>query len=889
MERFGAESTIEVNGKRYTLYRIKRLEEEGITDISSLPFSIRVLLENLLRNLDGRTVTEDDVRKVAGWSGRYRRPVEIAYYPARVILQDFTGVPCIVDLAAMRDVMVELGRDPERINPLVPVDLVIDHSIQVDHYGSSDAMSKNMALEYQRNRERYTLLKWAQGAFKNLRVFPPGTGIIHQVNLEYIARVVTTKEGSEGGLALPDTVIGTDSHTTMINGLGILGWGVGGIEAEAVMLGQPYYMPIPEVVGVRLTGELPEGVTATDLVLTITEILRKYGVVGKFVEFFGPGVKSMSIPDRATLANMAPEYGATTGFFPVDEETIRYLRLTNRHDVARLVERYTKEQGLFYHGDEEPRYSDVIELDMSTIVPSLAGPSRPQHRIPVGDMKERFHHFAGIRKGYKKSVKVTLDGEEVELTDGSVVIAAITSCTNTSNPSVMLGAGLLAKKAVEKGLKPRPFVKTSLAPGSRVVQGYLEKAGLLSYLEALGFHTVGFGCSTCIGNSGPLHPEVDRVITEKGLVVSAVLSGNRNFEARIHQRVRANYLASPPLVVAYALAGRVDIDLSREPLGHDREGREVYLKDLWPSLREIQEIMHSVLTPEIYADRYRDILKGDREWQELHCLSGETFKWDEGSTYIKKPPFFREFRLEPGSLQDIERARVLMLLGDTVTTDHISPAGSIPEDYPAGRYLINQRVRPGDFNTYGSRRGNHEVMIRGTFANVRIKNRLVSREGGYTLKLPEREELFVYEAARRYMEEGVPLIVLAGREYGTGSSRDWAAKGTRLLGIRAVIAGSFERIHRSNLVGMGILPLLFRDGDGWETLGLDGTEEFYIQGIKDIHPHKILKVRTVKENGEVKEFDVIAGLDTEMEVEYLRHGGILPFVLRMMAHARPGL
>lgn len=906
MERFGSKGIIEVEGKRYSIFRLKKLKEEGIANISRLPFSIRVLVENLLRNMDGSTISEADVREIANWKRKYDELKEIAYYPSRVILQDFTGVPCVVDLAAMRDAMAELGGDPMKINPLVPVDLIIDHSVQVDHYGTSDSITKNMEMEYKRNTERYTLLKWAQKSFKNMRVFPPGSGIIHQVNLEHISKAVMTEEKDGEVTAFPDTVIGTDSHTTMINGLGVLGWGVGGIEAEAVMLGQPYYMTIPEVVGVRLSGALPEGTTATDLALTITEFLRKNKVVGKFVEFFGKGVKSMSLADRAMLANMAPEYGATTGFFPVDEETIAYLRLTGRGDAASLVEAYSKEQGLFYYGSEEPEYSEVVEFDISKVVPSVAGPSRPQDRLPLNELKKSFAGFVASSRSdksasasnnaswhnegggckmpaAKKEVVINIDSHEIKLSDGAVAIAAITSCTSTSNPSVMIGAGLLAKKAVEKGLTVSPHVKTSLAPGSGVVEEYLQKAGLLSYLEALGFYTVGFGCTTCIGNSGPLHPEIEKAVKEKGLILTSVLSGNRNFEARIHQSVKANYLASPALVVALAIAGRINMDLTKEPLGMDKENNPVYLKDIWPSRDEINETMNSLLTASMFTQKYSSALDGDKHWQSLSAPSGSAFKWDKDSTYIKKPPFFIGFRPKPEMQGEIKDARALLVLGDSVTTDHISPAGSIPKEYPAGRYLSEHGVTPKDFNSYGSRRGNHEVMMRGTFANVRIKNKLAAREGGYTLKLPEQEERFVFDAAMSYMGEGVPLIVLAGNEYGTGSSRDWAAKGTHLFGIRAVIAGSYERIHRSNLVGMGIIPLTFREGASWQELGLTGKERFSINGIKDITPGKVLNVEAVKEDGSKLNFEVTARLDTGVEVEYFKHGGILPFVLRKLA------
>jgi aconitate hydratase len=901
-------SSISVNGKNYTIYSLEKVQKAGVGNIERLPFSIRILVENLVRNFDGNVVTEEHVKNIANWQKTYENPVEIPHHPARVIMQDFTGVPGVVDLAAMRDAAKELGIDPKKVNPLVPVDLVIDHSVQIDFFGTEDAYKKNLELEYKRNKERYQLLKWAQKAFDTLRIFPPGSGIIHQVNLEYIAKVVMTKND----VAFPDTLVGTDSHTTMINGLGVMGWGVGGIEAEAVMLGQPYYMKIPEVVGVKLTGELPEGATTTDLVLTITQKLREVGVVEKFVEYFGEGVKKLSLPDRATIANMSPEYGATMGFFPVDEETINFLRLTNRKEAADLAEKYTKENMLFYEGSENPEYSQVIEIDLSKIEPSLAGPSRPQDRVALKDMKKTFVDLlncnynrkidvkeltafedeAGkdmeigecrIHKG-KKITKVEIDGEEVVIGDGSVVIASITSCTNTSNPSVLIGAGLLAKKAVEKGLNVKPYVKTSLAPGSRVVEGYLKKAGLLPYLEALKFHIVGYGCTTCIGNSGPLNPNIEKAIKDNDLIVSAVLSGNRNFEARIHPNVKANWLASPVLVVAYAIAGRTDIDLTTEPIGKDPNGNPVYLKDIWPSQEEINQILKEVLTPDIFEEKYKNILDGDEYWQSLEAPEGETFQWDPKSTYIRKPPYFDNFSIELNPPKDIKGARVLELLGDSVTTDHISPAGSIPPEYPAGKYLLENGVKPEEFNSYGARRGNHEVMVRGTFANVRIKNKLVApKEGGFTLKFPEKEEMFVYDAAVKYEKEGTPLIVLGGKEYGTGSSRDWAAKGTQLLGVKAVIVKSFERIHRSNLVGMGVLPLVFKEGEGWEELGLDGTESYEIYGIEDITPGKELTVKAIKENGDTVTFNVISRLDTVVDVEYFKNGGILPLVLRKIA------
>lgn len=883
--------------RSYTIFSLRRLEEQGITNIHRLPFSIRVLLENLLRNMDGKIIAEEDIKGLVHREEKVLK--EFAFYPSRVILQDFTGVPCIVDLASMRDAMVRLGKNPEKINPLVPVDLVIDHSLQVDHYGSKDSREKNMQLEYMRNTERYTLLKWAQNSFKNLRIFPPGSGIIHQVNLEYISKILMEKIVDGETFLFPETLIGTDSHTTMINSIGVLGWGVGGIEAEAVMLGQPYYMMVPEVVGVRLTGEYREGVTATDLVLTITEVLRRHNVVGRFVEFFGPAVRFLSIPDRATISNMAPEYGATTGFFPVDKETIEYLRLTARGEIADVVSAYTKEQSLFYEG-EEPEYSEVIEFDISSVTPSLAGPSRPQDRIPLKEMKQRFYEYLNAKRGvapesgyeikdrsYKLQTKrretvVEHSAEGLRLFDGSIVIAAITSCTNTSNPSAILEASLLAKKAVEKGLTIKPYVKTSFAPGSLTVSKYLKKADLLQYLEGLNFHIVGLGCTTCIGNSGPLHPKIEEAIIRNNLIVSAVLSGNRNFEARIHPSVKTNYLASPALVVAFALAGRIDIDLTAEPLGMGSDGEPVYLKDILPLRTEIME-MNKILTQDIFSNAYRDILCGDEHWQSLPSHSEKTFMWDKESTYIRKPPFFECGDFIEKETYDIKGARALVVLGDSVTTDHISPAGAISTDYPAGRYLLERGVEVKDFNTYGSRRGNHEVMIRGTFANVRIRNRLVApKEGGYTLKLPEGEEMYIYDAAMKYIQEGTPLIILAGKGYGTGSSRDWAAKGTYLLGVKAVIAESFERIHRSNLAGMGVLPLCFKEGGGLESLGIKGDEEFYIYGLDDISPQKELEVIAMNKEGRGKGFNVIARLDTWIEVEYFRKGGILPYVLKKL-------
>jgi aconitate hydratase len=911
---FGAKTTLETAAGKVTFYRIGQLAEHGVSDPSRLPFSIRVLLENLLRHCDGHLVTEEDVRALARWAPRDLPDREIPFMPARVILQDFTGVPAVVDLAAMRSAVKRLGGDPRRINPLVPADLVIDHSVQVDFFGTELAFHLNVEKEFERNRERYALLRWAQKAFRNCRVVPPGTGIVHQVNLEYLAKVVQTREVNGEVEAFPDTLVGTDSHTTMINALGVLGWGVGGIEAEAVMLGQPYDMRIPEVIGVRLTGRLPEGATATDLVLTITQLLRKKGVVDKFVEFFGPGLRALSLPDRATIANMAPEYGATCGFFPVDGETLAYLRGTGRDpDLVDLVERYTKAQGLFYDGQgPDPLYTDVVELDLGTIEPTLAGPRRPHDRVPLREVKRQFWESiasmlpspnpaqaqavgrlegeggvvapapAATAAPSAPATWVSLDGQTVALGHGAVVIAAITSCTNTSNPSVMIGAGLLARNAVQRGLTVKPHVKTSLAPGSPVVVDYLRRAGLLPYLEALRFHLVGFGCTTCIGNSGPLPEPIAKAIREHNLVAVAVLSGNRNFEARIHPLVRANYLASPMLVVAYALAGRIDIDFEREPVGFDPNGQPVFLRDIWPSQEEIQGTIRESLDPEMFRARYARVFEGDERWRSLPVPEGDLYEWDPDSTYIQEPPFFREFSLEPPPLQDIRGARVLAVLGDTVTTDHISPAGSIPVNSPAGQYLISRGVQPADFNTYGARRGNHEVMIRGTFANIRLKNLLVpGTEGGYTVYHPTGERMTIYEAAMRYQEAGIPLIILAGKEYGSGSSRDWAAKGTALLGVKAVLAESFERIHRSNLVGMGVLPLQFRPGENRESLGLTGFEIYDIEGIaQGLRPRQEVIVRARRADGTEIAFPAIARLDTPVEVEYYRHGGILPAVLR---------
>ncbi len=880
----------------YTYYRLAALQEQGLADLERLPFSIRVMLESVLRQCDDREITRQDVINLAKWSPRPLQRPTLPYKPARVVMQDFTGVPAVVDLAAMRSAMARLGGDPNKINPLVPVDLVIDHSVQVDFFAILDALARNAELEFQRNRERYEFLRWGQKAFDNFRVVPPATGIVHQVNLEYLAAVVMAVRQGDTQLAFPDTLVGTDSHTTMINGLGVVGWGVGGIEAEAAMLGQPIDLVTPDVIGFKLYGEAKEGVTATDLTLTVTQMLRKRGVVEKFVEFYGPGLARMSLPDRATIANMAPEYGATIGFFPVDQETLRYLRFTGRsQQLVERVEWYCKEQGLFRTATTpDPEYTDILELDLGSVTPSLAGPKRPQDRIPLQEMKRSFHTVLSApikERGFELSPEqltqtayVGNNGEKQAMTHGAVVIAAITSCTNTSNPSVMIGAGLLAKKAVERGLKVKPFVKTSLAPGSRVVTEYLKQADLLEPLAKLGFNVVGYGCTTCIGNSGPLPAEVVKAITSADLVAAAVLSGNRNFEGRIHPYVRANYLASPPLVVAYALAGTVDIDLATEPLGQDTQGQPVYLRDIWPTNQEIAEGVGSAVQPEMYTARYADVFTGNETWNAIQADESELYNWDEESTYIQEPPFFVDLSPQPQPVKDILGARVLALFGDSITTDHISPAGSFSADSPAGRYLLSRGVAPKDFNSYGSRRGNDRVMTRGTFANIRLKNRLApGTEGGVTLYLPDEEMMSIYDAAMRYRQEGVPLIVLTGKEYGAGSSRDWAAKGTALLGIKAVIAESFERIHRSNLVGMGVLPLQFRPGENVETLGLTGKERFSILGLNDkILPKSEVTVIALREDGIQVKFQASVRLDTPIEVAYYRNGGILHTVLRNM-------
>jgi aconitate hydratase len=909
---FGARGPLRVGGREVTIHRLDAVSRAGLS-IERLPFSLKILLENILRGTAHGTAAAEDVEAVARWNPKAEPDREIAFTPSRVLLQDFTGVPAVVDLAAMRDAMGALGGDPARINPLQPAELVIDHSVQVDEYGTSAALLLNAGKEFERNRERYLFLRWGQRAFRNFRVVPPATGIVHQVNLEFLARVVFVTEGASPA-AYPDTLIGTDSHTTMINGLGVLGWGVGGIEAEAAMLGQPVSMLVPQVVGFRLSGKLREGATATDLVLTVTEMLRRKGVVGKFVEFFGPGLESLPVADRATIANMAPEYGATCGIFPIDEETLRYLRFTGRTpEQVALVESYAKEQGLFHGpGGAEATYSDTLALDLGDVEPSLAGPKRPQDRLPLGRVKSNFAESLPGLKGAPKgpppeardrweneggdgvvatlSSPVTMRGATFALDHGSVVIAAITSCTNTSNPSVMIAAGLVAKRAVARGLASKPWVKTSLAPGSKVVTEYLKLAGLTPALETLGFHTVGYGCTTCIGNSGPLPEPIAKAVEGSGLVVASVLSGNRNFEGRVHPDVRANYLASPPLVVAYALAGRVDVDLVTEPLGTGADGKPVFLRDLWPSQREIQDAMAAAVRSETFRVTYRDVYAGDEAWRALPVPEGDLYAWDPTSTYVKRPPYFDGMPPKPDPVRDVANARALAILGDSVTTDHISPAGSIKRGSPAGLYLESEGVKPLDYNSYGSRRGNHEVMVRGTFANNRIRNKMVPGvEGGFTAHQPSGETMTIYDAARRYEREGVPTLVIAGKEYGSGSSRDWAAKGPKLLGVRAVIAESFERIHRSNLIGMGILPLQFLAGASAEILGLTGAERFHLEGVARVvgaGAPRGSKLVVRVEGGRVPSFEATVRLDTPQEVRYYEHGGILPYVLRRLLSER---
>jgi len=881
---FGSRDTLTVGSRSYEIYRLDALEKRGIGHVTQLPFSLRVLLENLLRQEDGRFVRSVDIEWLAEWQPKAATRSEIAFMPARVLLQDFTGVPAVADLAAMRDAMSRMGGDATKINPLLPAELVIDHSVQVDQFGSSGAFAFNAELEFQRNIERYQFLRWGQKAFQNFSVVPPDTGIVHQVNLEYLARVVFDSKLPDGRtVAYPDSLVGTDSHTTMVNGLGVFGWGVGGIEAEAAMLGQPLSMLIPDVVGFKMHGRLAEGATATDLVLTVTEMLRKKGVVGSFVEFFGTGLSSLSLPDRATLANMAPEYGATMGFFPVDSETLAYLRFTGRSaERVALVETYMKAQGMFRTDQTpDPIYSDTLELDLATVEPTLAGPKRPQDRVPLRQAKASW--TKAMEGTPQKHIAVKQNGDQFELSNGSVVIAAITSCTNTSNPSLMLGAGLVAKKAVERGLRSKPWVKTSLAPGSKVVTDYLNAAGLTSYLEQLNFHLVGYGCTTCIGNSGPLPESIGAAVKDNNLVAVSVLSGNRNFEGRVHPLVKANYLASPPLVVAYALAGRMDFDMASESLGNDKSGQPVYLRDIWPTPKEVEDTVRSAVKTEMYDKEYGEVFQGDQHWRSLKIPEGDRYVWEDKSTYIKRPPFFDGMPKTPTTPGDIRGARVLAVLGHSVTTDHISPAGSIQPDGPAGKYLIANGVKPGEFNSYGARRGNHEVMVRGTFANIRLRNLLApGTEGGWTLHQPSGDQMSIYDAAVRYEQEKVPLLVLAGKEYGAGSSRDWAAKGPLLLGVRAVIAESYERIHRSNLVGMGVLPLQYLEGQTAESLGLTGRETFTIEGIAGLSPRSKLRVRAQAEGGQEKSFEALVRVDTPEEVSYYRNGGILLYVLRQM-------
>ena len=895
LDSFKARQTLEAGGKTYTYYSIPEAQKNGLADATALPFSMKVILENLLRFEDDRSVRKGDIEAAVAWLGnKGTAETEIAFRPSRVLMQDFTGVPAVVDLAAMRDAMASLGGDPQKINPLVPVDLVIDHSVIVDEFGTPKALGDNVALEYARNGERYTFLKWGQSAFRNFSVVPPGTGICHQVNLEYLSQTVWTRNEDGAEVAYPDSLVGTDSHTTMVNGLAVLGWGVGGIEAEAAMLGQPLSMLIPEVIGFKLSGKLPEGTTATDLVLTVTQMLRKKGVVGKFVEFYGPGLDDMAVADRATISNMAPEYGATCGFFPVDQKTIDFLKVTGRQDdrIA-LVEAYAKAQGMWRDAQTpDPVFTDTLELDMGTVRPSLAGPKRPQDRVLLDAAKAGFAD--AMEKEFKKAADIAsrfpVEGTNFDIGHGDVVIAAITSCTNTSNPSVMIGAGLLARNAVAKGLSSKPWVKTSLAPGSQVVGEYLEKSGLQTSLDALGFNLVGFGCTTCIGNSGPLPAPISKAINDNDVVAAAVLSGNRNFEGRVNPDVRANYLASPPLVVAYALAGSLQIDITKEPLGQGSDGKPVFLKDIWPSSEEVNRFIEENITSELFKSRYADVFGGDANWKGVEVTEAETFAWDAGSTYVQNPPYFEGMTKTPDPITDIEGARILGLFLDSITTDHISPAGNIRAASPAGEYLQAHQVRVQDFNQYGTRRGNHEVMMRGTFANIRIKNQMVRDEsgnvveGGWTLHQPDGERMYIYDAAQKYAEEGTPLVVFAGKEYGTGSSRDWAAKGTKLLGVRAVIAESFERIHRSNLVGMGVVPLVFQGDTSWQSLGLKGDETVTIKGLaSELKPRQTLTAEITSADGSKKEVPLTCRIDTLDELEYFRNGGILPYVLRSLA------
>ncbi len=906
LDSFKSRKTLKVGAKTYTYFSLKAAEKNGLKGISALPASMKVLLENLLRNEDNRTVTKADIQGFVAWlTNKGKEDKEVGFRPARVLMQDFTGVPAVVDLAAMRDGMSALKGDAQKINPLVPVDLVIDHSVVVDSFGSSKSLAANVQREYEQNMERYKFLKWGQGAFENFRVVPPGTGICHQVNLEYLSQTVWTREekvkGKKVTMAYPDSLVGTDSHTTMVNGLGVLGWGVGGIEAEAAMLGQPQSMLLPEVIGFKLTGKLKEGVTATDLVLLVTQMLRKKGVVGKFVEFFGPGLPALTLADRATIANMAPEYGATCGFFPVDSVTLSYLKFSGRkNDRIALVEKYAKAQGMFLTAkSEDPVFTDTVELDLASVVPAMAGPNRPEKFVPLQDIKAGFRSAldapkdkAGFAKTGEQDKRVKVEGKNFEISHGDVVIAAITSCTNTSNPSVLIGAGLLAKKAAARGLQSKPWVKTSFAPGSQVVSEYMNKSGLQKELNKIGFYLVGYGCTTCIGNSGPLDPAISKAINDNGMVAAAVISGNRNFEGRVSPDVQAAYLASPPLVVAYALAGSTQIDLTTEPLGNDKKGKPVFLKDIWPTNKEIETFVRKNITAKMFKTRYADVFKGDKNWRGVTTSKGETYAWDNTSTYVQNPPYFEGMQKTPKPITDIKGARILGLFGDKITTDHISPAGSIKAASPAGKYLTDNGVRPIDFNQYGTRRGNHEVMMRGTFANIRIKNHMVKgpdgnvKEGGFTLYQPSGVEMAIYDAAMLYATEKVPLVVFAGIEYGNGSSRDWAAKGTNLLGVRAVIAQSFERIHRSNLVGMGVVPLQFMEGQSWESLGLKGDETIAIKGLADgLKPRETMKVEVTRADGTTSSFTALCRIDTLDEIDYYNNGGILQFVLRNLAKA----
>ncbi|PWE18257.1 aconitate hydratase AcnA [Marinicauda salina] len=889
LDSFNCRREMKIDGETYAYFDLPEAEKNGLKGVSKLPYTLKVLLENLLRHEDGKTVTKEDIEAIAKWVETGKSDHEIAYRPARVLMQDFTGVPAVVDLAAMRDATTKLGGDPKSVNPLVPVDLVIDHSVMVDFFGHADSFTRNVDREYERNGERYKFLKWGASAFDNFRVVPPGTGICHQVNLEYLGQTVWTKDEDGTTYAFPDTLVGTDSHTTMINGLAVLGWGVGGIEAEAAMLGQPVSMLIPEVVGFKLTGQLPEGATATDLVLTVTQMLREKGVVGKFVEFYGEGLDHLSLEDEATIANMSPEYGATCGFFPVDNETLHYLRATGRDESrVKLVEAYAKAQKMFRpERMEEPVYTDTLHLDLADVEPSLAGPKRPQDRVAVKDAADAFADVldSEFKKMDEANQRVKVEGEDYSIGHGDVVIAAITSCTNTSNPSVMLGAGLLARNALERGLKVKPWVKTSLAPGSQVVTDYLEKAGLQDDLDALGFNLVGYGCTTCIGNSGPLPEKISAAVNEGDLVACSVLSGNRNFEGRVNPDVRANYLASPPLVVAYAIAGTMNLDLINDPIGYDDDNQPVFMKDIWPSSKEIAEVVREAVTPEMFAGRYADVFKGDEHWRTIETAGGLTYDWPD-STYVANPPFFEGMSTEIDPPKDVQDARILGLFADSITTDHISPAGAIKADSPAGEYLQAKGVKPLDFNSYGSRRGNHEVMMRGTFANIRIKNQMVPGvEGGVTKHQPDGEEMPIYDAAMKYIDEGRPLVVFGGKEYGTGSSRDWAAKGTRLLGVKAVIAESFERIHRSNLIGMGVAPLVFTGSDSWESLGVTGAEEIDLKGLEGLKPRGEVEMTVKFADGSTKTAKLMARIDTENELDYYVNGGILHYVLRQRAAA----